>query len=667
MTLDGGILGAEWRSVSRRHRIFSMRCGAVLVLAVLAWAIWPRPSAVFTTADFPERGRMLFLALYYVTYAILAVCAPVLMGSAIAREKEHRTLELLLLTPLGSGQIVLGKFISQFGALCLVPFSALPLVVACLFLGGVSTGEIVAGGFCLACLGLSVGAVAMLCSVFFSRTTVAVAVTYLALFFWSTAVFWGGMFAGPASIVFLLLNPFLILLTYPIAVVSPGFAPWMLPAAIGSTAVLSAICLALSAHFLRKRGLPDLPTWGATRAGLVAFKGPVPPPVPRRYGETVRVALAPPAGAGVLSGAGQAGTLAPRGGGVPSAAGQAGTPAPRGGGVSSEAVARPGPVSPAPVPFAELVETPARAQPPQPLPASLSAPAAPDIRTRPYRGPVWDDPVAWREIRIGPPAGLRVVQFIAVIGVAILAGFGLLFGIAGLASQPVIGEGVRTFIQGLLMFLQFPVFSACWLVLGLFAAQTVVGERKSGVLDTIQVTPVTPHDYLRGKVLGCLHATRWLIGLWAVLLGLMAMVGLRAAPFVLAWGACAIAFLMAVLALGLWASSRTDSPIAALTTVLAAVALFEGLGPGMLALMTDNAPGPMTPVWSLNVYAQAGRLLAGSVEAIENGSISPLQELAPGRVILFVAAHLLAAGLFGWRAAAHYRLEPAEDPKKALR
>ena len=64
--------------------------------------------------------------------------APSFAAGAITGEKERKTYEMLLASPLRPGAIVLGKLIASLTHLAVLIFSSLPIVMLCLPLGGVS-------------------------------------------------------------------------------------------------------------------------------------------------------------------------------------------------------------------------------------------------------------------------------------------------------------------------------------------------------------------------------------------------------------------------------------------------------------------------------------------------------------------------------------------------
>ena len=75
----------------------------------------------------------------------LAVAMPfsaLLVASAVALEKDRKTLELLLMTNLSNSELVLGKLLAGMLTVVMVVVAAVPLLMLVALLGGVSIGQI---------------------------------------------------------------------------------------------------------------------------------------------------------------------------------------------------------------------------------------------------------------------------------------------------------------------------------------------------------------------------------------------------------------------------------------------------------------------------------------------------------------------------------------------
>ena len=75
---------------------------------------------------------------------------PALVADAIASERVRKTLHYLLASPLGSGEIVLGKLAARLLGVGVYPALALPIVSLLTLIGGVSPAGLVLGYLALA-------------------------------------------------------------------------------------------------------------------------------------------------------------------------------------------------------------------------------------------------------------------------------------------------------------------------------------------------------------------------------------------------------------------------------------------------------------------------------------------------------------------------------------
>ncbi|MGD1916223.1 MAG: ABC transporter permease subunit [Phycisphaerales bacterium] len=209
---------------SRRSRHMYIRSAylALLVLVML-WALLVQTggggSASFRTLA--EAGASTFTYVAYLQIFLICVLSPVFMAGAIAQEASPRTWEVLLTTPLGRLQIVLGNLLGRLFFVLALLFASLPLFALTQYFGGVPGSSIFASYLVAAAAALLVGAIAIALAV--SRiagrravfTFYVAVVTYLGVTYGLDA--WlrtRGLGAGPAGsgVTWLTgLNPFLAL------------------------------------------------------------------------------------------------------------------------------------------------------------------------------------------------------------------------------------------------------------------------------------------------------------------------------------------------------------------------------------------------------------------------------------------------------------------------
>ena len=148
------------------------------VLATLVYVAWPQDLRLDLTSN-PNAARNLVDLFFLGQYLLASLMAPSFAAGAITGEKERKTYEMLLASPLRPGAIVLGKLVASLAHLAVLIFSSLPIVMLCLPLGGVSVYELLAAYLGLIISVVMFGAISIACSSYFRRTVGALVVSYL--------------------------------------------------------------------------------------------------------------------------------------------------------------------------------------------------------------------------------------------------------------------------------------------------------------------------------------------------------------------------------------------------------------------------------------------------------------------------------------------------------
>ena len=160
---------------------------ALLLVMSTAWLILSGTQIVRDLGDFARFGAVLFQILAPLQAAVAVFFSALLAASAVAQEKDRRTLVLLLLTHLSNGELVLGKLAASLLNVAVMLAAALPLFMIAALLGGVSFGQI---GRAYAVTLASVAACGSLGStlaLWREKTFQALATTVLALVLWLAA------------------------------------------------------------------------------------------------------------------------------------------------------------------------------------------------------------------------------------------------------------------------------------------------------------------------------------------------------------------------------------------------------------------------------------------------------------------------------------------------
>jgi ABC-type transport system involved in multi-copper enzyme maturation permease subunit len=183
--LTGPIFDKELRVSSRRRRNYVLRVAYVALFVLFASIVWlnemPHGSpSVLQVSRMARAGTHIVLFVVWFQFMASQVIAIVLLSTAISDEIYGKTLGLLMTTPIGSLQIVLGKLLSKLLQLMLLLAITLPLLAIVRLLGGVPWGYLI-GGLCIT-LSTAVfcGSLSLFFSIFTRKAYVAIITAMLA-------------------------------------------------------------------------------------------------------------------------------------------------------------------------------------------------------------------------------------------------------------------------------------------------------------------------------------------------------------------------------------------------------------------------------------------------------------------------------------------------------
>jgi len=179
-----------WREVAiapRRTRMYIARAAYVVVLLILmstAWLVLTGTQLVRDVGDMARFGMILFPILARLQLALAVFFSALLAASAVAQEKDGRTLVLLLLTNLSNGELVLGKLMASLLNVLVLLAAAWPLFMLSALFGGVSFGQI-ARVFAVTLASVLVcGSLGSTLALWREKTFQALAMTVLVLVLW---------------------------------------------------------------------------------------------------------------------------------------------------------------------------------------------------------------------------------------------------------------------------------------------------------------------------------------------------------------------------------------------------------------------------------------------------------------------------------------------------
>jgi ABC-type transport system involved in multi-copper enzyme maturation permease subunit len=122
-------------------------------------------------------GQGIFAGLLMLETLQVAFLAPSATAGAISMEREKQTLELLVVTPITSIAIVLGKLLSALVYVWLLIAASIPLTAVVFLYGGVGPEDVLRGYLVLVVTALGLGAFGLFCSSLVKRTQAATAIT----------------------------------------------------------------------------------------------------------------------------------------------------------------------------------------------------------------------------------------------------------------------------------------------------------------------------------------------------------------------------------------------------------------------------------------------------------------------------------------------------------
>lgn len=163
----------------RTLKAFVLQLVYVVGLGTVVVAAWPAAERIDMTRS---TAATRLVDLFFLGQFVLAsLMAPSFAAGAIAGEKERKSYEMLLASPLRPGAIVLGKLLASWCPLGLLVVSSLPVVMLCLPLGGVSLYEVLVAYAALLLAVTLFTTISLTASSYFRRTSHALVVSYLVI------------------------------------------------------------------------------------------------------------------------------------------------------------------------------------------------------------------------------------------------------------------------------------------------------------------------------------------------------------------------------------------------------------------------------------------------------------------------------------------------------
>ncbi|MCK4624611.1 MAG: ABC transporter permease, partial [Phycisphaerae bacterium] len=170
--LTGPIFDKELRVSARRRRNYVLRFVYLALLTMLVTLVWMSEvqdrgyySAAYQISRMSEAGKTIIVSIIWFQFCMTMLIAVIMLSTSISDEIYHRTLGVLMTTPINSFQIVMGKLFSKLWQLIILMAISLPLLATIRVFGGVPW-EFVIAGLCITLTGIIfTGAVSMYFSI----------------------------------------------------------------------------------------------------------------------------------------------------------------------------------------------------------------------------------------------------------------------------------------------------------------------------------------------------------------------------------------------------------------------------------------------------------------------------------------------------------------------
>lgn len=189
-TVANPVLVKEFRTRMRGTRAYWLLLGYTLLLAgVLAIMYFTFESSRMQPGSSPydtlntqgarDLGRAIYSFIFVAQAIMVALITPAITAGQVTIEREQRSYELLVTTPLRPIDLIRGKLIAAVSFVVLLLTASLPLVSLSFLVGGVSPAEIFFSYLLIALSAFLYGTIGIFWSATLRTTAIATVVTYL--------------------------------------------------------------------------------------------------------------------------------------------------------------------------------------------------------------------------------------------------------------------------------------------------------------------------------------------------------------------------------------------------------------------------------------------------------------------------------------------------------
>ncbi len=184
--LTGPVLDKELRVSSRKRRNYVLRFAYISLLLMILFLVWIsvisyRAPSVFQVSRMAEAGKAIITYIVWFQFCAAQIIAIIMLSNAISDEIYHKTLGMLMTTPITSLQIVMGKLFSKLLQLLLLLAISMPLLAVVRLFGGVPWQFVTTSLLLTVSMVFFVSSLSLFYSIFCRRAYVVIILTVLTL------------------------------------------------------------------------------------------------------------------------------------------------------------------------------------------------------------------------------------------------------------------------------------------------------------------------------------------------------------------------------------------------------------------------------------------------------------------------------------------------------
>jgi len=198
----GAVLERELRFAPRARGLFVARAvyaGTLLAIIATCWLVVTGTQPVSTAGDTARFGATLLRILGPLQLCLAMLAAALTGAVTVTAEKDRRTLELLLVSRISDGELVLGKLAASVVRVLLLLLAAVPVFAIAGLFGGVLPAQLARLFVVTVAAALAAASVATAVAFWKDTTFQALAITLFALVAWLAAGEVAAARAGPAA------------------------------------------------------------------------------------------------------------------------------------------------------------------------------------------------------------------------------------------------------------------------------------------------------------------------------------------------------------------------------------------------------------------------------------------------------------------------------------